>query len=150
MSLAVFGPEAVMQRNGSAARGVPVQIVERGTQTPVVLYSDSAGLLPVANPITTDEFGNLFFYSAPGDYDIYLNSSRIPIVVSAAGSGGGTYTHVQTIPNSVWTIVHNLGFKPNITVEVGGEIVFADISHSSNTTALVNFALPHTGNAYLS
>lgn len=150
MSLAVFGPEAVLQRNGVPARGVPVQIVERGTQTPVALYSDSGGVTPVANPITTDEYGNLFFYSAPGDYDILVNSGRIPIVVTAAGSGGGTYTHVQTIPNSVWTIIHNLGFKPNVTVEVGGEVVLADISHSSNTTALVNFALPCMGSAYLS
>ena len=151
MTLAVFGPEAVMQRNGTPARGVPIEVVLRGTQTHAPIYEDEDGLLPLGNPVTSDEHGNLFFCIAPGDYDLLVNSGRIPFIAQVTGgAGGGTYEFTQNPASALWTIVHNLGFRPAVTVEVGGEVVLADVAHVSNTTTTVTFALPQVGKAYLS
>jgi hypothetical protein len=50
------------------------------------------------------------------------------------GPGGGSFHFFQTTPASTWTIVHNLGYYPNVTVtdsshrEVVGEVVYTDVN----------------------
>lgn len=59
-------------------------------------------------------------------------------------SGGFEYT--QSVPATVWTINHNLGYKPVIQLSnVLGEVVLADIEHLSTTTSRVTFNIPMLG-----
>jgi hypothetical protein len=50
------------------------------------------------------------------------------------GPGGGSFRFVQVTPAATWTIVHNLGYYPNVTTvdsshrEVVGEITYTDIN----------------------
>ena len=53
---------------------------------------------------------------------------------------------VQNIPQTVWTINHNLGYKPNsIEVEVSGEIVLTRHDQIDNNTFTVSFAQSNSG-----
>lgn len=61
------------------------------------------------------------------------------------------YTHSQAIPSAIWTIPHNLGFKPNVNViDSGGNNVIGDISHTSVNIMVITFAASFGGEAYLS
>jgi hypothetical protein len=84
--------------------------------------------------------------------------ARASVEVSTGGSlpgppgpPGGTYRHVQTIPATTWTIVHNLGFRPNVTVvDTAGEQVEGEVDYVSETTVVVTFTAAFAGDAYLS
>src|SRR5688572_29510390 len=39
-----------------------------------------------------------------------------PGVPGAAGGLAGTTTHIQENPSTNWTIIHDLGFYPNVTI----------------------------------
>lgn len=62
-----------------------------------------------------------------------------------------TYVHVQSLPASVWTITHSLGFWPNITtVDSAGEQVEGEVDYVSSTAVRVTFSAAFSGLAYLS
>lgn len=68
------------------------------------------------------------------------------------GASGGSYTHVQGVPASTWTIAHNLGYRP------GGVLVFdsldrevlGEVTHLDANTLTVTFTAGFSGTAYLS
>jgi hypothetical protein len=61
-----------------------------------------------------------------------------------------SYTHVQSKPESIWIINHNLGYKPDVTLySDGGVVMYADIVHTSINQTQVIFNLPTTGVARL-
>jgi hypothetical protein len=67
------------------------------------------------------------------------------------GASGAGYVHTQGSPSATWTIAHNLGFRPSVSVSsVGGIEVFAEVAHISNTLLEVRFVLPFSGTARLS
>lgn len=65
------------------------------------------------------------------------------------GGAGATYTHIQALPASVWTVAHNLGRYPSITVvdNLGGEL-FADVRYIDSAIAQITHSVPLTGRAY--
>ena len=75
------------------------------------------------------------------------NSSTGPTVPS---SSGVAYMHLQSSPALVWTVNHNLGVRPTVSlVDTGGNEVQADIVHTSANQLQVRFALPLAGVARL-
>lgn len=61
------------------------------------------------------------------------------------------YHHVQGVSSTEWQIVHNLDFYPNVTtIDSVGTIVEGEFEHISENELVVTFALPFTGEAYLS
>lgn len=92
---------------GQAVQGVQVYVLTQPANTSVfpptplaTIYSDSAGLVPLANPVLTDGNGNYFFYAASGLYTFYYHDplGRIPDEIfpdqTVSTSGGGTLTSV--------------------------------------------------------
>lgn len=66
---------------------------------------------------------------------------------------GQTVAHVfvQSLPISVWTIVHGLNFVPNITVvDTAGSVVEGDYSYPDENTIVATFKGAFAGKAYLS
>ena len=64
---------------------------------------------------------------------------------------GGNYTHTQSTASSTWTITHNLGFNPAVSVvDSGGNHVVGDVNYVSVNALTVSFAAPFGGSAYLS
>ncbi|CAL4868208.1 hypothetical protein MMA231_02483 [Asticcacaulis sp. MM231] len=62
------------------------------------------------------------------------------------GDPANRYEHLQASPAVQWTVNHNLGRKPHVSVRsVGGVEVLADVVHQSLNQLTVNFAAPYTG-----
>lgn len=61
-----------------------------------------------------------------------------------------SYRHIQ-IPNSAaWTITHNLGFRPSVTViDLDGDVVNGDITYNTNNQLTITFSSTIKGEAYL-
>lgn len=69
----------------------------------------------------------------------------------ADGTPGGSYTHNQGVPESVWEIEHNLGFYPNATVvDSGGTKVIGDVEYIDTNNIKLTFSGAFSGKAYLS
>lgn len=58
---------------------------------------------------------------------------------------GPAFTHTQTSAQSSWTVVHQLGRKPMVDVQVSDEQVIARVTFPSANAALVEFNSPATG-----
>ena len=72
-----------------------------------------------------------------------------------AGINGTTqviaYTHTQNAVSSIWSITHNLSFKPNVsTTDSSGFGMEGTVSYTSATTLTIEFGFGTTGFAYLS
>jgi hypothetical protein len=67
------------------------------------------------------------------------------------GAGGGTaYVHNQDSASFVWTINHNLGYKPSVELFDSGSQEFnADVSHPTVNQTVVNLTVPTSGFARL-
>ena len=66
------------------------------------------------------------------------------------GPGLSTFTHTQAVPASVWTITHNLGRRPSVTVvDSAGSVVICDPTYTSDDQVVITFAAPFSGHAYL-
>jgi len=60
------------------------------------------------------------------------------------------YTHYQDVAAEAWTITHNLGKIPNVTVvDSSGRKVEADVFYNSNSKVTINFIGAFAGVAYL-
>ena len=80
------------------------------------------------------------------------NSSGTSSGSSSGGSGGGdlTYTHTQLQPAEVWTIEHNLGKHPSVTVaDSAGSVVMGDVEYLDRNTVQVTFMAAFAGTAHL-
>jgi len=66
-------------------------------------------------------------------------------------SGDLSYVHNQATPSSTWTITHNLGKYPAVTIvdsandQVGGEVNFPSVNQ-----VIVSFSAAFSGRAFLS
>lgn len=61
------------------------------------------------------------------------------------------YEHTQGSVSDSWTIPHNLGFKPNVTVvDSGGTIYEGEITYTNSNSLTVSFSVAFSGKAYLS
>jgi hypothetical protein len=63
----------------------------------------------------------------------------------------GSYIHTQSVSSATWTINHNLGFYPAVSVVDSGEnVVIGDVTYISTNTLSVSFTASFGGKAYLS
>lgn len=80
-------------------------------------------------------------------YNIRLNQAKTNLNIVSSGLQGppgppgesaATYIHTQSTPSSIWTINHNLGFKPSVELlDSGGNEFDADVLHTSNNQVIV-------------
>jgi hypothetical protein len=108
----------------------------------------------VVNPVP----GNTVVVSPP----IGSTSSSTVVEINAATTGpqgpqgiqglsGGNYIHTQNSAASVWTINHNLAYKPNVVVvDSGGSVVEGTPAWISDNQITITFSAAFAGVAYLS
>jgi hypothetical protein len=61
------------------------------------------------------------------------------------------YTHNQNAVSNSWVINHNLGFRPNVTVQdSAGTIYEGEINYTNANSLTVSFSAAFSGKAYLS
>lgn len=69
----------------------------------------------------------------------------------APGPSGTHYQHTQAAAASVWTINHNLGYRPAVSLLTpGGVVMLAEVVHASVNQALAYFDNPVAGLAVCS
>ena len=62
-----------------------------------------------------------------------------------------SYIHTQGVSSSTWTVNHNLGFYPNLTVQdSAGTIYEGEINYTNLDSLTVTFSSAFSGKAYLS
>lgn len=79
----------------------------------------------------------------------YYGSLRIENGMTP-GSGDLTYIHDQQTAASVWTVTHNLGKYPSVTVvDSGGNVAVGDIAYTDNNSLTITFSAAFAGKAYI-
>jgi hypothetical protein len=64
---------------------------------------------------------------------------------------GGSFVHNQSVSASTWTISHNLGFFPSVSVvDNGGNMVIGDVSYITENQVSISFSASFGGKAYFS
>jgi hypothetical protein len=66
----------------------------------------------------------------------------------APGQSAASHEHVQAVASDVWTVNHNLGLRPAVTVlSPGGIEVEASVAHISVNQTVISFVTPQAGSA---
>lgn len=66
-----------------------------------------------------------------------------------SGTPDRYYLHSQDLASADWTIEHNLGKRPSITiVDSGGTTVYGQVIYLDDNTAEVHFTAAFSGRAY--
>jgi hypothetical protein len=66
-------------------------------------------------------------------------------------TGRSALIHQQNTPMTEWSIPHNLGYRPTVTVTtLGGVQVEVEVTHLSVNTLTVSFLVANSGTARLS
>lgn len=59
------------------------------------------------------------------------------------------YEHNQTVASTTWTIVHNMGKKPSVTIIDGtGNLAFANLAYNNDNQVTLTFSEAVSGTAY--
>lgn len=63
------------------------------------------------------------------------------------GSTTGSYLHLQSLPNEVWTVQHNLGFEPNFAVynQDGQQLFGWTVTYTNLNVSVILFKTPVAG-----
>lgn len=89
-----------------------------------------------------DEVSN---YRVSAPVDVLMQAPSKAGLAAAVG-----YFHTQSVASSLWTISHNLGYKPVVRIlNTGGQEVEADIIHTSDNVLTINFVVSIAGTAHL-
>lgn len=67
-----------------------------------------------------------------------------------SGEGDLNFTYTQTSPSAEWTITHNLGKFPSVSVtDSGGSKWQTEVEYVDENTCVVRFSAAFSGKAYL-
>lgn len=76
--------------------------------------------------------------------------------ITSGGGGGGpsdygkTYTYEQSAVSDEWTIEHNMGKYPSVTVvDSAGNEIIAEVQYIDKNNLVIYMASPFKGTAYL-
>lgn len=59
------------------------------------------------------------------------------------------YTHSQSVASNSWTITHNLGFEPSVSVLISNQLVYAQVTYTTVNSLTITFSSSQSGYAYL-
>lgn len=87
----------------------------------------------------------------PGDGDAsQLNLANLLALVAGGGGGNVSYIHTQSVPATVWTVSHNLGRFPSVSVvDSAGTLVFGEVKYLTSNSLTVTFSAAFGGKAYI-
>ena len=119
---------------------------------------DLADVTPAVSPIITYSYAtqayvasittlasSLTFTPASG-----ITSTTVQAAVEEVRNKS-KYTHTQGSPTTTWSITHNLGYRPNVSVvDTSDTVCFGDIDYTNDNAIVVTFTQSFAGKAYLS
>lgn len=158
-----FGPEALEYPDGSHAILQRVTVLNSdGDQA--ILYNDRLKTAVAANPVSTDNLGNLLFYVVPGHYTCVVNGMEFKVQVGYDPEEPGSaipdvrylaYVHQQADLAMDWIVSSPLPFEPaacrvEYTGDAPGESRMVPFSYGANGTIVVHNGAPCRGTARFS
>ena len=68
------------------------------------------------------------------------------------GNSGGYYVHTQGVPSAIWTVTHNLGYRPGgvVVLDETGATCEGDLSYPDVNTLVLTFTAAFSGTATVS
>jgi len=97
--------------------------------------------------VTLQQLANAIAGAALGSTDDLVEGTTNKYFTTARVA----YTHTQGVSSATWTINHNLGFYPNLTVQdSAGTIYEGEITYTNSDSLTVTFSSAFSGKAYLS
>lgn len=70
--------------------------------------------------------------------------------VMTSKKGDLSFVHTQTNPSNTWSITHNLGKKPSVTIVTATDTtVIGDVTYNNNNQLTINLSSANSGKAYL-
>jgi hypothetical protein len=122
------------------------------------LNSDSEGIAhyPVLGQTFLESI-QLQAATASTPADILVEPDVKVVYIPVPGGGGlsgnpvpdDAYVYTQASPAATWTILHNLGFNPTVTLMVDGEEVETDVDYPSINMVVITWGTPQVGTARL-
>lgn len=113
----------------------------------------------MSHPIVFSESINTAVVFAESDSSVVFSDSSESFVVliegpqgpsGTPGTGDLSYTHNQSSPSATWTITHNLGKYPSVTiVDSAGTQLLGQVVHDSINQVTATFTTAFSGKAYL-
>jgi hypothetical protein len=89
--------------------------------------------------------------AGPSAYQIAVNNGFVGTeeqwLASLHGSSSGqAHVHQQSTSSGTWTVNHNFGFRPTVTVfDETGAPVIAGVAHPNLNQTIIEFVIPMTG-----
>ena len=108
---------------------------------------------PAVQVVTVASTGTTVTLTAPTATTVTLSSNTGPQgPIGPAGiNGPASFVFAQGVDAAVWTVTHNLGWRPNVTViDSSGRTVEGDIAYTSANVLTLTFSSAFAGTAYLS
>lgn len=70
-------------------------------------------------------------------------------VWNQAAARAAGYTHTQNVPSTTWSVTHNLGKRPSVTiVDTGDNVVIGEIQYTNDNSLVLTFSAAFSGKAY--
>jgi hypothetical protein len=83
-------------------------------------------------------------------YGSLTHEETVGFAVESKQGGDKNFTFIQSTSAAVWTITHNLGKRPSISVvDSAGTNVVGAVDHTSNNELTITFSSAFKGTAYL-
>ena len=83
-------------------------------------------------------------------YGSLSHEETVGFAVESKQGGDKNFTFIQSTSAAVWTITHNLGKRPSISVvDSAGTNVVGAVNHTSNNELTITFSSAFKGTAYL-
>lgn len=98
------------------------------------------------NVIVTEDTANKVIVNQDAPNQVVVRLSAVQ------GSSRYTkrYIHTQPVAQEIWTITHDLGGRPSVTiVDTAGTMVIGEVTYISDTQVIVEFTAAFSGFAYL-
>lgn len=119
-------------------------IVDSGASKEVIEIHDPG----VAGPPNNLSVGSVITGNVP---DVTISGIAPNQVIDFVIPIGGTYIHTQYSASNTWTITHNLGYNPNVTVvDSAGSLVEGTVEYTNINSIVLLFSASFAGTAYLS
>lgn len=108
--------------------------------------ADEAAARALAGYLTAAQVGGIIDAAITQALAGYVTVTTVNTAIAA----GQEFEFSQPVPALMWTIAHNMGRRPAVTVvSTAGEIVDGDVRYPSLNIVTVEFSAPFAGAAYL-
>lgn len=76
-------------------------------------------------------------------------TAAVSIKGLVGGAADAHYTHIQSTPEAIWEVTHNLNKKPTVTVvDSADTMVMGEVEYINNNSVRLTFAGAFSGKAY--